>query len=85
MSTTYVDAETTNTLIDTLGHAAPPALSRDEHDRILSDIASLRAGIADLDTAIACESGAFRSWCLDVRQGMRRDVALLWQQLGEEA
>lgn len=81
MSTVYTDPETTNTLFDALGDWTPEALSRDEQERILSDIASLRAGIADFDTAVACESGAFRTWCISQREQMRRDVALLWQRL----
>lgn len=81
----YTDPETTNTLFDALGDWAPDALSRDEKARILSDIASLRAGIAEMDTEIACNSGSWRTWCIEVRDGMRRDLALLWQQLGEGA
>lgn len=60
---------------------AEQGLSYEERRRIEADIRSLRAGIADLDSEIACCSGSWRNWCLDVRAGMRRDVALLWQQL----
>ena len=56
-------------------------ISDEERRCIEANIRSLRAGIADLDTEIACCSGAWRNWCLDVRAGMRRDVALLWAQL----
>ena len=78
---TYTDPDTTNVLFDALGDWAPEALSRDEHARILSDIASLRAGIADFDTAISCESGSFRTWCLIQRDALRREVAQLWARL----
>lgn len=81
MSTTHVDAETTNTLFDELGDWSPEALSREEHDRIMADIASLRAGIAEMDTQIACCSGSFRTWCIEVRAQMRQEVAMLWQRL----
>lgn len=83
MSTTYTDAESTNTLFEHLGDYAPESLSREEHDRIMADIASYRAGLADLDSEIACCSGSWRTWCIQVRDGMRRDLALAWAQLGE--
>lgn len=85
MSTTHLDAESTNTLFDLIGDYAPEALSREEHDRILADITSYRAGLADLDTEIACSNGSWRTWCIQVRDGMRRDLALAWAQLGEVA
>lgn len=81
MSTTHVDAETTNSLFDQLGDWAPEALSREEHDRIMADIRSLRAGIAEFDTAVATEQGSFRQWCYLQRDDMRREVAMLWAQL----
>lgn len=81
----YTDAATTNTLVDTLNDWTPQTISQDERRRIESDIASYRAGLADLDTEIACSNGAWRTWCLQVRDGMRRDLALAWQQLGEVA
>ncbi len=83
MSTTYTDPESTNTLFDPLGDYAPEALSREEHDRILADIRSLRAGIAEFDTAVATEQGDFRQWCYLQRATMRQEVAMLWRQLGE--
>ena len=81
----HTDAATTNTLIDTLNDWTPQTLSQDERRRIESDIASYRAGLADLDSEIACCSGSWRTWCIQVRDGMRRDLALAWKQLGEVA
>lgn len=74
---------TTTILDDSPSPFAPQGLSDEERRRIEADIRSLRAGIADLDTEIACCSGSWRNWCLDVRAGMRRDLALAWRQLGE--
>lgn len=85
MSTTHLDAESTNTLFDLIGDYAPEALSREEHDRILADIRSLRAVIANFDTAICCEQGSFRQWCYLQRANMRAELAMLWRQLGEVA
>lgn len=74
----------TMTVIDeTPSPFAVQGLSREEHDRIMADIRSLRAGIAEFDTAVATEQGSFRQWCYLQRANMRQEVAMLWRQLGE--
>ena len=72
-----------NDLFDARGDYAPEGLSYAERRAIEADIASLRAGIADFDTACACEQGAFRQWCYLQREDLRREVATLWARLGE--